>query len=112
MRTIVFILMVVFMVAVGYMTCIQDEVSNTVNKTVLTDQPNITTEETPDVWGDKCMDCHRNPHDPMNGVPSDEVYPGHVNLECIYCHSDYDHPQLCISCHEGHKIVSYNVLLE
>jgi len=77
-----------------------------VNETIL---ECMIVEETPVEpglpWGYTCTDCHRNVHDPMAGVPSDKEFAGHKNLDCVFCHSDYDNPQLCISCHEGHKVL-------
>ena len=57
-------------------------------------------------WGRNCTDCHQYVHDPMRDVPSDKEFNGHKNLECILCPGDYEHPQLCVSCHEGHKVIT------
>lgn len=97
---------IIIMISVGYSFIDDQEVQT--NSTILEYQPNITvtvTVDTPDpFWGQECMDCHQNPHDPMQGVPSETVFDGHKNLDCVFCHADYDNPQKCISCHEGHNI--------
>jgi len=108
MKTIYVILIVILGGTLFYfasMTVPQQEV---VNETIV--EP-VVTQPVPQethVWGYECMDCHKNVHDPMNGVPTDHPgdFAGHKDLDCVFCHSDYDHPQLCISCHEGHKILT------
>jgi hypothetical protein len=101
------------MIFSGYMFCtLTSNLSNEIgNETILECQINTTiasiTVNTPtSFWGQECMDCHRNPHDPMNGVPSEKEFNGHKNLDCLLCHAGYTNEQKCISCHEGHDIFS------
>lgn len=99
---------IIIMICVGY-SLISEE-STPVNDTILECQVNITTDRisvnAPEsFWGQECMDCHQNPHDPMRGVPSEKEFEGHKNLDCTVCHSDYDNPQRCVSCHDGHALI-------
>ena len=105
--SIVLIVGLIGMCISGYMFCTL--IDETDNASISECQTNITTVpvtvDTPEsFWGQECMDCHQNPHDPMQGVPSETVFDGHKNLDCVFCHADYDKPQKCISCHEGHNI--------
>jgi len=106
-KKLIMVIGIIIMVSVGYSIIDDQEIQ--VNTTIIECQTNITTSpvtvDTPEsFWGQECMDCHQNPHDPMAGVPSEKVFDGHKNLDCVFCHADYDKPQKCISCHEGHNI--------
>ena len=104
---IITILIVVIMMVMGYTLMVSHD---TPSDEILECQMNISipTQNLTEPglpWGYECMDCHQNPHDPMAGVPSDKEFAGHKDLDCVLCHSDYDNPQLCISCHKGHSVL-------
>ena len=106
LNTIVTIVAIFFMISAVYSVFDIAPVDD-VNESIRECQINVTPADEPkSTWGQECMDCHQNPHDPMSGVPSEKEFDGHKNLDCVFCHNDYDNPQRCISCHEGHKIFS------
>ena len=105
LNTIVVLVAIFFMISVAYSVFDVAPVDE-VNESIIECHVNVTPVDEPkSTWGQECMDCHRNPHVPMSGVPSDKEFDGHKNLDCVFCHSDYDNPQRCISCHEGHDIL-------